>query len=98
MKILSQWTVVILLLGCRILAAEDFAASTTGAPTGKHQVISLELSEGLRETPQALRLTFRGEGCVNFWFLNQGYERINLLSSTLKLTEKAITGELRLRL
>mgnify|MGYP002623589946 CR=1 FL=1 len=77
---------------------DHFQPITTGVPTGDYKVISLTLSRGLVEKPQTLQLSFRDDRLVNFWFLRQGFERINLLESSLKLRGDSLTGELRLRL
>ena len=84
------------LSGTAWISAEP--ARSTSAPQGEYKVVALELSDGLQAKPQQLRLSFRGESCVQFWFLEQGYERINLLDSRLKLTAKKLEGRLKFRL
>ena len=65
---------------------------------GEFTVAKLRLSEGTAQAPQTLFLSMRDGKLGNFWFVEQGYERINLIESSLQLKENKLSGDLRLRL
>ena len=54
--------------------------------TGDFRALELTLSEGTNGGAQTLFLSFRDGALANFWFVDQGVERINLVESSLALS------------
>lgn len=72
---------------------------TTTAAQGDYAVARLELSSGLAGTPQQLFVALRQGRLANLWFVTpiDGDQRLNVESSSLVLSERALKGEIKLR-
>ena len=88
------------------LCAQKYASAAepyTETPTGKYEVVAIELTKGLREDPknsaeQSLHLAFRGGKLSNFWLVDHGWEAMHPHGGELKLDGNGIQGHLIVRM
>jgi len=91
-----------LLVASSVAFANDELAKTQ-RPSGDYRAIQLELSEGLRfdsdkPSPQVVQLGFRGEKLVSSWIVGHGWHAMQEHTQSVRLSDKAIEGDLNLRM